>query len=90
MLNLLLTLFPLIFTNNLIMSVVKWISQKQESAIWLRGALIVISLLSVIATAALTGHPIDFNQLSDLGTMLAETIGLAIASHFSYKAIKNA
>lgn len=87
--QILVTVLPLILSNNLVMSLIKWISP-YESNLWLRSVLFVVSILGVIATAAATGNPVDFNSIHDLSVLLAEAIATAVASHFSYKAIKNA
>lgn len=84
------SILGMVLTNNLVMSVVKYLLTAQKSKLWLRGVLTAISALGVIATASLTGNAIDFNSLSSLGTALAEIVGLAVASHFSYTAIKSA
>lgn len=78
----------LLLSNNLVMSAVKYLSQNQSSKTWLRTALIVISILGIVAASSISGEPINFNQLSDLGKLLLETIVLSIGSHYSYTAIK--
>lgn len=83
-------LFSLVFTNNLLMSGVKMLSTRAESVWWLRMVLMVFALLGVIASAALTGNPIDFNQFDDLGRMLLEAAITALGAHFSYRLIKEA
>lgn len=83
-------IFALILPTNLLMSAVKLLSTKQESVTWLRVALMLVSLLGVIAGSALTGEPIDMDSLSSLGKALLEVVVLAIAAHFSYKTIKTA
>lgn len=90
MLTAIATVLSLVLTNNIVMSGVKWLSFKKETTTWLRGALLVFSALGVIAAAALNGSPIDFNQLSDLGAALLQTLSVAIVSHATYKVIKNA
>ncbi len=80
----------LVLSSNLIMSLVKYLSVVKDSKVWLRGTLIVVSALGVVSAAALSGNPVDFNQLSDLGTALIETLVLAVGSHYSYKFIKKA
>ena len=82
--------FPLVFTNNLIMSLVKRLAVVKESKLWLRGALLVISALGIVATSALAGNPVDLDSLSSIGTALLEILVLAVGSHFSYLAIKKA
>lgn len=84
------TLFPLVLTNNLLMSAVKWLAVRQESNVFLRSALIVFSALGILATATITGHAVDFNQLTEISKFGLELVVLTFASHFSYKAIKNA
>jgi hypothetical protein len=80
----------LLFSNNLILSGVKYLSVEKNSKTWLRGALIVASVIGIVSSSALSGNPIDFNQISDLGKLLVETIVVAVASHYSYRAIKTA
>lgn len=88
----LLLLLP--FANNLVLSGVKFLADSGLDASnrnWvLRGALILFSLAGVIATSFLNGAPVDANQVTELVKMLLETILVAFASHWSYKAIKNA
>jgi hypothetical protein len=83
-------LFPLMFTNNLVMSFVKYISRFKNSKLWLRGTLVILSAMGLISYSALMDQPVDFNQLSDLGQLLAQVIILAFGSHFSYRTIKEA
>lgn len=90
MLDLLALLFPLIFTNNLIMSIVKWLSGAATSVVWLRAMLAVVSILGIIASSAITGDAVNFNQITDIAKMLVEALTIGVASHFSYRIIKEA
>lgn len=82
------TLLSLVFSTNLVMSGIKWLRTKSESTFSLRVALTVCSIIGVVATATLTGNPVDFNQITDTGGALIEAIIVAVAAHFTYKAIK--
>jgi hypothetical protein len=84
------TLFPLVFTNNLIMSAVKYLSHKKENKGVLRVILVLVSVAGLITTAALTGDPVDLDKFSSLGMLGVETIILGVASHYSYRVIKEA
>lgn len=84
------TLLSLLLSNNLIMTGVKYLSVVKNTNAWLRGILVVLSALGVLAASALNGTPIDMNSLSSLGTLLLETLVVAFGSHFSYTAIKSA
>lgn len=90
MLELITSLIPVIFASNLLMSGIKYLSIIKESKWWLRGALIVISIMGVLAHGVLTGNDIDFNQVSDLARGLVEIIGVALVAHLNYRAIKTA
>lgn len=88
MTEIIVTVLALILSNNLVLSLVKYLSFAKESKTWLRGALLVLSAVGIITTATLNGTPVDFDSLSSLGVSLAEMIVLAIGSHYSYKLIK--
>lgn len=88
--NTIVALMALIFTNNILMSGIKWLADQSVTSTWLRCVLIALSLLGIVAAAALNGTPVDFNQISELAKLLIGTVGLALASHLSYKAIKKA
>ena len=81
-------LFPLVLTNNLIMSAVKLLAAKSVGKAWLRCMLVALSFIGIIATATITGDPVDLNRINELGMLLVETLVLTIGSHLSYKAIK--
>lgn len=87
----LLLLLP--FLNNLLMSAVKWAFDKglRERATrnWrLRLLLVIFSLVGVISVSILNDNPVDPNTVTELLTALVSIIGVAVASHFSYKAVK--
>lgn len=84
------TAFALILANNIAMSGVKWLANESATVTWLRCMLAFVSIMGVISAAALNGTPVDFNQISGLAKLIAEAALLALASHFSYKAIKTA
>ena len=86
----LITLFSLVFTNNLLLSAVKQLRALQGNKKWLRAILFVLSAVGVVAGAAVTGDAIDFNQVTDLLKAAIEIAAVAIGSHYSYKAIKTA
>ena len=88
MLETIVMIFPLVFTNNLVMSVVKYIRGAGESKKWLRGILGLLSLIGIVATSAYTGNPVDFNQFTDVGLTLVLAVVTAVMSHFSYRVIK--
>lgn len=90
MLELITSLIPVIFASNLVLSGIKYLSLVKESKWWLRGALVVVSALGLIAHGVLTGNEIDFNQVSDLFKGLAELIAVSLAAHVNYKLIKTA
>lgn len=80
------------FVNNLVMSGIKWLfagSLKVEAQRnWrLRLLLTGFSLIGVVSMAALNGSPIEPNVVSDLLITALLTIGVAVASHFSYKVV---
>lgn len=83
------------FANNLGMSLIKWLGDRwfngSQTRNWrLRLVLIAGSLIGVVTTAALNGTPVEVNQVTSLITTFVETVVVAFASHFSYKAIVNA
>lgn len=80
-------LFPLIFTNNIVMSFVKYLANGAMSNVWLRVFLLVCSLMGVIALSSINGTQIDFNSVQSLVKMLAETLVVALGSHFTFKAM---
>lgn len=79
-------LVPLVLSNNLIMAAVKWLSGNVSST-WLRVALGLLSVATVIVASGLNGTPVDFNQISGIAKALAEALAIGVASHFSFKAI---
>lgn len=80
--------FPLVFTANLVMSVVKYLADRSITRGGLRFILAVFAIVGVISTSAVTGQPIDFDSLSSLGRLAIEAAATGIFAHFSYKAIK--
>lgn len=88
MVELIIAMFPIVFSQNLIMSFVKLLAAEGGTRWWLRGVLACLSFLGAVSAASLSGDPIDFNQVSDWGQIIASTIVLGFASHYSYKAIK--
>ena len=84
------TIVPLILTNNIILSGVKWLNVRSMTKWWFRGLLAALSLVGVVATGALTGNPVDPNQVSDLVVLVSTTFLTGVGSHFSYKVIKYA
>ncbi len=83
-------IFPLIFVNNLVLSLIKYLAGEAATKVWLRVMLGFLSLAGVIATAAIFGTPIDFNSVSDIALTVLETALTALGAHFSYVAIKYA
>lgn len=83
------TVLSLLLSNNLLMSGIKWLSVVQNSNAWLRSILVVLSILGVLTAAIVTGNPVDTDSISSLATALVEALALAVASHYSYKAIKS-
>ena len=83
-------LFPLIFTNNLVMSLIKFLAGKAAGTAWLRFMLGILSVVGIIAGSALTGVPVNFDSLSSLAFATIEAAALGILSHFSYKVITTA
>ncbi len=81
-------IFPLVFTNNLVMSLVKVLADGSLGTTGKRVMLGVISVIGLIAASAFTGNAIDFDSVSNIAqaTVLAAVTG--ILSHFSYKVIK--
>lgn len=88
--ELILSLIPVVFASNLIMSGVKYLAFIKESKIWLRGVLIAISVLGIVAHGVLSGAPINFNEVSDLTKALVEIVGVSLVAHLNYRAIKTA
>ena len=82
--------FPLVFWNNLAMTVVKYLAGASKTKLWLRAILSVLSIFGVIAYSSITGDPVDFDRISSLGTLVVEALIVAFGAHFSYKAIKTA
>lgn len=81
-------IFPLIFTNNLLMSAVKYLRGVGESKKWLRTILGALSLIGILAASAYTGNPVDLDSFTEVGTALVLSIVTGVLSHFSYKVIK--
>ncbi len=90
MIDALAMIFPLIFTSNLVISVVKYLGDQSLTKTHLRLALAALSLVGVISTAALTGDPVNFDSVSSLAMMLLDALIVAFGAHFSYKVIKYA
>lgn len=80
-------IFPMVFTTNLLMTIVKYLAGAAATTTWLRVALLVISIGGAFSISAITGNPIDVNQISDWGKLLVEALTIAITAHGSYKAI---
>ncbi len=83
------------FVNNLVMSALKWSLQTRFIDVanrdWrLRVALVIMSLIGVVSTAALNGTPVDPNSVTSLTATLVEVLTIALASHLSYKVVKSA
>lgn len=87
--SLIATAVPVIFTNNVLMSGVKYLAGHAATKVWLRAVLTFLSFFGVIASAALTGDSVNFGYTTELLTTGFTTVVVAIASHFSYKVIKN-
>lgn len=81
-------IFPLVFTNNLVMSLVKVLADGSLKKTGLRVILGATSVLGLMAASAFTGNAIDFDSVSNIAqaTVLATVTG--VLSHFSYKVIK--
>jgi hypothetical protein len=87
MTDLIMSLVPVVFASNLVMSGVKYLSIVKNTNAWLRGTLLVVSILGIVAEGAVTGHPVDLNQVNSLLALLGQGVGAAIVAHFSFKAI---
>ena len=81
-------ILPLIFTNNLVMSLVKYASDHAFTSAGLRFILGAMSISGVIAGSALTGDPINFDSITGLLNLTIEAAMVAFGAHFTYKAIK--
>lgn len=81
------TIMTLILSNNLLMTGVKYLAGKSATNAFLRMFLVFLSFFGILANAALNDSPIDYNQISVLFSLLGTTIGIALASHFTYKVI---
>lgn len=88
--EILLMLFPMVFTNNLVMSFVKFLAGESKNKFWLRGMLAALSVIGAVSASALAGDSIDFNQLTEWGKLILESATLFVASHYSYRVIKEA
>lgn len=80
--------FPLVFTSNIVMAAVKYLADGALTKTGLRVMLGLIAVIGAIATAAFTGEPIDFNQVSDIALLTIQTAVIGVGAHFSYKLIK--
>lgn len=83
-------MFPLVFANNPMLSLAKFLAGDGVGKTMLRVLLVIFAFIGVISTSALTGDPVDFNRLSELAMLLLEVAGLSVASHFSYRVITGA
>ena len=79
---------PLVLTNQLLMSAIKWFMAGAASKTWLRGILALLSAVGVVVMSAYTGDAVDYNQVSDLVVTGLTILVTAVGSHFSYHAIK--
>lgn len=82
--------FPLVFTANIVMSAVKYLADGALSSTGKRVMLGVLAVGGTIASASLTGQPVDFNAVSSIALNTAIAAITAFGAHASYKAIKNA
>ncbi len=82
------TVFPLIFTSSFLMSIVKMIAQGSVSKPWLRAFLALFAIMGILVSLALTGDPINMDSIMSLTKALSEAIVVAVGAHFFYKAIK--
>lgn len=82
--------FPLIFSANLVMSLVKFLADGTMSRPYLRVILGIFAFAGVIFYASFTGNPVDMDSLTSLGRMILEAAIVAFGAHYSYKAIKTA
>ena len=80
----------LVLTNNILLSVAKWLGQEAMTKVWLRALLALLSIIGVVSTASLSGSAVDYDSISQWVKLIAEIVGIALGSHLSYKAIKNA
>ena len=65
----------------------KWAENGVRSTPWLRFALIVLSLLGVVAAGVVSGHEVDPNQVTDLVATALETLVSAYISHAIYRSM---
>jgi len=79
---------PLIFTNNLVLSLVKYASDYSFNKVWLRVILGFVSIAGVIAGSAITGDPVDFDSITSLLNLTIDAAVVAFGSHYAYKTIK--
>lgn len=82
--------FPLVFTNNLLMSFVKIAAAGAIKKPWLRALLAILSIFGSLAASSLSGEPVNFNLISDWARLILESLVLYTASHYSYRVIKEA
>lgn len=80
----------LVAANNWVMSFAKRFSALAKTDTRLRLVLVALSLVGVLSANALVGDAVDLNRVTDVVMMFLEVAGLAVASHVSYKAIKQA
>lgn len=71
------------FVLNMIMGVVKWLSPL-ETTVSKRVILALFSLAGIIAGSAMTGTPVDPNQVSAILTVIVETFVAFLLAHGSY------
>jgi hypothetical protein len=90
MLELLLLGFPLIPVTNWVMSLIKRMASEHTTTGTLRAVLFFVSFLGLGAASILTGEPFDYAKVLDLSKHLGGTALLALASHYSYRVIKEA
>ncbi len=82
-------LFPVIFSANLIMAAVKFLAAESATKPFLRTVLAGIAIFGAIATAAITGDPVNMDSITSLLRIAADAAIVAIGSHYSYVAIKS-
>lgn len=89
MLEAVVTILAVVPLNNLVLSLIKYLSE-ERSKVWLRGALALSSLVGVVAGAALNGDAVNFNQVNELVATVIVAGVAAVASHFNYTISKGA
>lgn len=71
------------FLLNVVMAIIKWLTPTESTA-WKRGVLALLSLAGVIATSAMTGTPVNPNEVSSLLTAIVEAFVAFLLAHGSY------